>query len=35
MFMYLHSMTTHLSALIAPLNTNNSLSLQKECDAVA
>ena len=24
MFMYLHSMTTHLSALIAPLNTNNS-----------
>ena len=24
MFMYLHSMTTHLSALIALLNTNNS-----------
>ena len=24
MFMYLHSMTTHLSALIALLNTNNA-----------
>ena len=24
MFLYLHSMTTHLSALIALLNTNNS-----------